>query len=161
MINRFCSIALFLCLVVFNQCQQSKTNPVYEKKISFKKQGNLSILNSKNDTVARFEIEIADTPYKRETGLMYRDELATDKGMLFVFKSSGMRNFLMKNTILPLDLIFINQSLEIEHIHTNAEPFKTKSISSQVPAQYVLEIYGGQTDRLKLKKGMKINFNRL
>jgi uncharacterized membrane protein (UPF0127 family) len=145
----------------FIKCTQKKSNPVKEKQFTFKKEGNLSILSKGGDTIAQFEIEIADTPYERQTGLMYREELLSGKAMLFVFEKNQMRGFYMKNTLISLDLIFIDAGLNITHMHPNAKPFDTESISSKYPVKYVLEINAGLCEILNIENGMKINFNRL
>jgi len=62
----------------------------------FKNEGNLSILNDENKTLAEFKIEIADSPYERQTGLMYRDSLEEQHGMLFIFENSELRDFYIK-----------------------------------------------------------------
>ena len=157
---KFRILVLILALIGFPQCKQKKPTPVEEKKITFKKEGYLSIVSNDGYTIAQFEIEIADTPYDRQTGLMYRDELTAEKGMLFIFEKSEMRSFYMKNTYIPLDLIFIDHKMNITHVHSNAKPFETKSISSKFPAKYVLEITAGLSEKLNIKNGMKINYIR-
>ena len=154
-------LVLMFASIGFIKCTQKKSNPVKEKQITFKKEGNLSILSKGGDTIAQFEIEIADTPYERQTGLMYREELLSGKAMLFVFEKNQMRGFYMKNTLISLDLIFIDAGLNITHMHPNAKPFDTESISSKFPVKYVLEINAGLCEILNIENGMKINFNRL
>jgi uncharacterized membrane protein (UPF0127 family) len=153
-------LRILLFSLLFFQCSQSNSNRVKEKKITFKKEGVLSIVNSDDDLVVEFDIELAETPYERETGLMYRNELHENNGMLFLFDTSELRGFYMKNTLLTLDLLFVNSAFEIVHIHKNATPFDTKTISSEVPVQYVLEIKGGLSDKFGIQKQMKIKFNR-
>jgi|TARA_A200000159_G_scaffold164419_1_gene193969 uncharacterized membrane protein (UPF0127 family) len=160
MIPQLRILSLVLICFFFNQCQQSTTKEVREQKVLFKNEGNLSILNDENKTLAEFKIEIADSPYERQTGLMYRDSLEEKKGMLFVFENSEMRGFYMKNTLIPLDLIFINEDYEIVHIYSKATPYETASISSQLPAKYVFEINGGLSEQIGIQKGMKIKYNK-
>jgi len=150
--RRLRCVLLLLIVVFFNQCQQSPSNSVREQQISFIKEGNLSILHSEGQAIAAFSIEIATSPYERQTGLMYRSQLAKDAGMLFVFEESELRNFYMKNTLIPLDLIFIDPDFKIVHIHHNATPNNIISIASQLPAQYVLEINGGLSNQLGIKR---------
>ena len=83
-------LVLMFASIGFIKCTQKKSNPVKEKLITIKKEGNLSILSKGGDTIAQFEIEIADTPYERQTGLMYREELLSGKAMLFVFEKNQM-----------------------------------------------------------------------
>ena len=108
MIPQFRILSLVLISFFFNQCQQSNQNQVREQNVLFKNEGKLSILNNEKKTLAEFKIEIADSPYERQTGLMYRNKLEKQHGMLFVFENSELRGFYMKNTLIPLDLIFIS-----------------------------------------------------
>ena len=66
----------------------------------------------------------------------------------------------MKNTLIPLDLIFIDENYEIVHIYSKATPYETASISSQLPAKYVFEINGGLSEQIGIQKGMKIKYNK-
>jgi hypothetical protein len=88
-------------------------------------------------------VEVADTPAERSFGLMYRKEMAADAGMFFVFDDMQVRSFWMRNTILPLDMIFIDARLEIVGIVHDAVPFTTTSRSVGKPSQYVLEVNAG------------------
>lgn len=160
MIPQFRILSLVLICFFFNQCKQSTPKEVSEQKVLFKNEGNLSILNDKNKTLAEFKIEIADSPYERQTGLMYRDSLDEQQGMLFIFENSELRGFYMKNTLIPLDLIFIDENYEIVHIYSKATPYETASISSQLPAKYVFEINGGLSEQIGIQKGMKIKYNK-
>lgn len=158
----FRQLILILICFIFSQCQESSSpRKVQEPKISFKKEGTLSIYNGGNQELTTFNIEIADNPYERQTGLMYRTKLAKQNGMLFIFDSDQMRNFFMKNTLIPLDLIFIDQNFEILHIHTHATPYDTQSISSQFPVKYVFEINGGLSEQIGIQNGMKIKYTQL
>ena len=160
MIPQFRILSLVLICFFFNQCQQSTPKEVREQKVLFKNEGNLSILNDENKTLAEFKIEIADSPYERQTGMMYRDSLEEQHGMLFIFENSELRGFYMKNTLIPLDLLFIDENYEIVHIYSKATPYETASISSQLPAKYVFEINGGLSEQIGIQKGMKIKYNK-
>jgi len=160
MIPQFRILSLVMISFFFNQCQQSNQNQVQEQKVLFKNEGNLSILNNEKKTIAEFKIEIADSPYERQTGLMYRDKLEKQHGMLFVFENSELRSFYMKNTLIPLDLIFIDEDYEIVHVYSKATPYETASISSQLPAKFVFEINGGLIEQIGIQKGMKIKYSK-
>lgn len=107
--------------------------------------------------------EIADTSKKRAEGLMYRDHLARDRGMLFTFEQAQAWTFWMKNTRIPLDIIWLNEKKQIIHIARNV-PICTRTDDScpqyqpNDPAVYVLELGGGEAERLKLEKGTKLQF---
>lgn len=115
----------------------------------------ITFYNDKTD-VASFEAEIANTVALRETGLMNREKLDKDKGMLFVFPDSEVRFFWMKNTAIPLDIIYINAKKKVVHIVKEARPYDLTLLSSRLPAKYALEINGGLSDRLGLEAGQKI-----
>ena len=92
-------------------------------------------------------VEIADTNEKRALGLMYRRELPESHGMLFLFSRQELQSFWMKNTPLPLDILFIDSSLTIVGIARNTTPYSEKPIPSDKPAQFVLEVNGGFCQR--------------
>ena len=101
-----------------------------------------------------FNVEIADTSQEREMGLMNREHLAPTSGMLFVFEKEGIYNSWMKNTLIPLDMIWIDGNNKIIFIKENAQPCKTKQCESFGPdekAKYMLEINGGLVGEMGLK----------
>lgn len=99
---------------------------------------------------------------ERSRGLMYREGLDSDKGMLFIFEKEGEYPFWMKNTLISLDIIWINENKEVVFISENAQPcseeYSCPSISPGKNAKYVLEINGGTSERIGLKIGDKANF---
>lgn len=101
----------------------------------------------------RFSVEIAATPDERAMGLMFRESLAPDAGMLFDFGEEREVSFWMQNTLIPLDMIFIGSDGEIKSIHVNARPRDTTSIPSGFPVQFVLEIPGGRSVELGIAAG--------
>jgi uncharacterized membrane protein (UPF0127 family) len=105
-----------------------------------------------------FQVEIADTPSKREMGLQYRRDLARDRGMIFLFPSESIQSFWMKNTPLPLDMIFINRDRRIVGIVEQTVPFSLDPRSVGAPSQYVLEINGGLSKRHGIKAGDTVRF---
>ncbi|HXV47522.1 MAG TPA: DUF192 domain-containing protein [Candidatus Binatia bacterium] len=105
-----------------------------------------------------FQVEIADTPAKRERGLQYRKDLAHDRGMIFLFPTESTQSFWMKNTPIPLDMIFINRERRIVGIVEETLPFSLDSRSVGAPSQYVLEINGGLSKRYGIKAGDGVRF---
>jgi uncharacterized membrane protein (UPF0127 family) len=107
--------------------------------------------------------EIADTPKKRAEGLMYRKYLAKDRGMLFIFGQAQLWTFWMKNTQIPLDIIWMDEKKQIIHI-ARSTPICTRKddgcpqYQPNDPALYVLELGSGEADRLKLENGSKLKF---
>jgi uncharacterized protein len=98
-------------------------------------------------------VEVADTEAKREQGLMFRRSLSDDHGMIFLFDGEHEITMWMKNTYIPLDMIFIGNDWRIRHIAYDAEPFSTDVISSMRPASRVLEIGAGQAKKLGVSIG--------
>jgi len=103
-------------------------------------------------------VEIAYTPAARELGLMYRQRLGENAGMLFIFKQAQRLTFWMKNTEIPLDLIFAGTDGTVEGIVANAEPFSERELSVAGKSQYVLEVNGGFARRHGIKPGDRLNF---
>ena len=114
------------------------------------------IIESKISGKHVFKIEIADTPKTRRDGLMFREHLNPNQGMLFQLKQTKLVSLWMKNTLIPLDMIFIDPNGLIKKIHENAEPKSLKSIDSEFPVSAVLEINGGRAKALGLTVGDKI-----
>ena len=108
-----------------------------------------------------FQVEVADTPAKRELGLQYRRDLPPDRGMIFLFPAESEHSFWMKNTPIPLDMIFISKDLKIVGIVEQAVPFSTDSRSVSAASQFVLEINGGLSKRHGIKAGDSVRFHAL
>jgi len=98
-----------------------------------------------------FKVEIALTPEQQARGLMFRKYLHPKQGMLFLYKRPQMAKFWMKNTFIPLDLIFIDAKNKVSQIHENAEPRSKKFIYSQRPIKAVLELFAGTVAHYQIK----------
>jgi uncharacterized membrane protein (UPF0127 family) len=107
---------------------------------------------------ARFQAELADDPAERSQGLMYRQELGKDRGMLFIFPQDTEGPFWMKNTLIPLDIIFIGADKKIVSISERATPQTTTPREPAGPYRYVLEIEGGRSDELNVQAGDGVEF---
>ena len=123
------------------------SNPEFYKKIVCKME-----TNKKNSHL--LSIEIADTEEKRSHGLMNRDQLKPNSGMLFIWKESRVRNFWMKNTFFDLDLFFLNELGEIVEFHKNAKALDETNIKSREKVMFVLEVKAGEHN---FKIGNKLN----
>lgn len=128
--------------------------------IEFKKEAEIYLTRPSGDTIQQLEVELADDEYQRETGLMYRESLEESQGMLFIFEEEKERGFYMKNTYIPLDLIFLDGNNKIVSIQENAEPHSEKTIPSEASAQYVLEINAGLVNEWNLQVGDSLILNR-
>lgn len=100
-----------------------------------------------------FNVEIAVTPAQKSNGLQNRTHLDTDAGMLFLFNMPQELAFWMKDTLIPLDMLFISPDGTIGHIHHMAKPQDETRITSLKPAMAVLEINGGLSDKLGIQVG--------
>jgi hypothetical protein len=103
-----------------------------------------------------FEVELALTPAQRQRGLMYREQLAANAGMLFDFGRIGPVSMWMRNTYIPLDMLFLRANGEIVTIARNTEPRSDAIISADEPVRAVLELPGGTSDRLGLRPGDRV-----
>jgi uncharacterized protein len=109
-------------------------------------------------SLAVVRVEIANTVAARETGLMYRQNLGENAGMLFVFKQPQHLTFWMKNTEIPLDMIFASADRTVVGIVANAEPFSEHQLSVNGDSQFVLEVNGGYARRHRISPGDKLQF---
>ena len=100
-----------------------------------------------------FQVEIAGTPEERARGLMFREDLAADSGMLFIFPRRERIAMWMRNTEIPLDMLFISDDGRVTQIHERAVPHSEAVISSRRRVRYVLELPGGTAERLGLAPG--------
>jgi uncharacterized membrane protein (UPF0127 family) len=120
-------------------------------------QPQVSIMTQEGREIA-FQVEVADTPAKREMGLQYRRDLAEGRGMIFLFPREEQLSFWMKNTPIALDMIFISAERKIVGIVENTVPFSLDSRSVSGRSQYVLEINGGLSRRYGLRPGDSVRF---
>ena len=128
----------------------AESNPKSYKKIVCKMEINKKLSHL-------LSIEIADTEEKRSHGLMNRNELKPNSGMLFIWKESRVRNFWMKNTFFDLDLFFLNKHGEIVEFYKNARAFDKTNIKSREKVMFVLEVKAGEND-FKLGNKLICNF---
>ena len=116
-------------------------------------------ITSQGKVKAKFFVEVADTPDEQSRGLMYRSSLEKNHGMLFIFQQEQPLNFYMKNTYIPLDIIFINAEYTIVDIHENVPALQENPlISSSIPSKYALEIASGGISSSGIHVGDKISF---
>jgi uncharacterized membrane protein (UPF0127 family) len=107
----------------------------------------------------RFAAEIADTPARMARGYMFRSEIGPEEGMVFIFPTPGVRSFWMKNTLAPLDMIWMNERFEVVHIERSAPPCKADPCPTYGPrsrASFVLEVAGGTVGSAGLKVGDRV-----
>lgn len=122
---------------------------------------------TKNDAVCFkdncWSVEIADSEEERARGLMFRENLEINQGMLFVFPKEGIYSFWMKNTKIPLDIIWLTLNKKIVQVMENVSPCGQENCPSYIPkekASYVLEINGGEAEKMGLKVGEIMKFEK-
>jgi uncharacterized membrane protein (UPF0127 family) len=109
-------------------------------------------------------VEIAADPATREQGLMYRDRLREQTGMLFLFPQTGVYPFWMKNTLIPLDILWVDEQKRVAHVKYDVPPCRTEpcpSYDPAVPARYVLEVAGGVARQQNVTAGSQLRFEGL
>jgi len=155
-----CSIAFINSIC--NKPGENVNTDTTKKKltIQFVKQGEVYFQDKKKNLVKQIDVEIADTDNKRHTGLMFREKMDSSQGMLFIFPNEEDQAFYMKNTIIPLDIIFINGKKQIVKIYKHTTPYSEKDLPSFKPVLYVIEVNAGFTDKYNIKEGDYIDFRR-
>ncbi len=112
----------------------------------------------------KIKVELAETVQEQREGLMYREELPENEGMLFVYAPGAAPNFWMKNTLIPLDMLFISSDKTINKIHTNVPPCPPEwgndcpNYGSNAQSQYVLEVNAGYTEKHGIEVGDLVEF---
>jgi uncharacterized protein len=109
--------------------------------------------------VSTVQVEVARTPAEQEKGLMFRTSMDEDKGMIFIFSGDYPRSFWMKDTILSLDIVFVNSRLEVVDIYHNATPYSESVFTSRAGCKYVVEVNSGYCLRHNVSIGDKIKIN--
>lgn len=165
------SLIVVITFVMSRPRQNSNTEPMDSNtdrsssditlpgNVDFQKEGELTFLTSGGIEISTIDIEIAETRLETAQGMMYRTRLEPDQGMLFVFPFERPQSFWMKNTQIPLDIIFINSNMQIVTIHRDAAPFDESSYPSSEPAKFVVEVNSGYTKEHGINVGDKIKWS--
>ncbi|WP_291864715.1 DUF192 domain-containing protein [Maribacter sp.] len=155
------SLFLFCFIGILISCKSETKKVVETKPIVFHKEGSLTIYKGEKDSIlTQLDIEIAESDYETETGLMYRKGIVQNQGMLFIFPDVAVHSFYMKNTQFPLDIIYIDENLRIASFQENAKPFDEKGLSSIVPVKYVLEVNAGLAEKWILEVGDRVEYSK-
>jgi len=152
-----------LCIIIvcLTSCKDNKSD-IKPIEVPFNKEGDLTLYKSTSDSIiAILDIEIADTDYDVQSGLMYRNSMQDNQAMLFVFPTMRQRFFYMKNTRIPLDLIYLDDQMKIVSFQENAQPFNEASLPSKVPAQYVLEVNAGLAEKWLLEIDDRMEYSEV
>lgn len=154
-------VCLFMGLIIFTACKEDAKKSISTAPVTFTKEGVLEIYRGDTDSlITRLDIEIADSDYEIQTGLMYREQMDANQAMLFIFPDVAYHSFYMKNTLISLDIIFIDEALRVANISQNAKPMDESGIPSGIPVQYVLEVNAGLSESWGLKAGDRIVYTK-
>lgn len=144
--KRWITVLFLCCVIVITLC--------FSKILSEQNRQSLYIITHKGK--ATYQIEVADTPARQQRGLMYRKSIPTNQGMLFDFHQEKIVFMWMKNTYIPLDMLFADKKGIIRHIHEGVRPLDETIIPSQIPIRYVIELNAGQVKEKGIQIGNKI-----
>ena len=157
---RFLNVLLVSALVAGGCGGKTDEPSDVNREITFTPEGMLDIWRADSSLVTRLVIELAESDEEQAQGLMYRRSLPERGGMLFVSAEPSMRSFWMRNTPLPLDIIFLDDSLRVVNIVKRTTPYSEEHILSTAPAQYVLEIRAGMSDRWGIDSTAYVTWER-
>jgi uncharacterized protein len=146
-IRPFALVGLLFVALFAVDCLAARRGP---KTVAFYEEGR--------KVSCSFNVELAVTSEEQSRGLMFRDRLQEDAGMLFIFEGDKPRTFWMRNTFIPLDIIFITSGLKVVDVHDFAKPRDDTDIRSASGAKYVVEINGGQAAACRIKPGTRVKF---
>ncbi|MEM8629766.1 MAG: DUF192 domain-containing protein [Pseudomonadota bacterium] len=143
MMRRFAAFAVVLALTAAQPAVAQDVPDCRDDTVHLRNEGS----------VARFGVELADTPVKRSEGLMFRESMGASQGMLFIYERAQPVAFWMRNTLIPLDMIFMDARGVVQKVHENAVPLDITTIEGGDSIQFVLEINGGLARGLGITEG--------
>lgn len=157
----FISVFLLISSCVKKEEHSGGKKPGPDPNFQFKKEGSLTFYKADGQLVKQIDIEVAATEAEKAQGLMNRSWMEETQGMIFLFDKEQRQSFWMRNTIIPLDIMFVAADNRIVNIAKNTQPFSDKPIPSTGPAQYVVEVVAGFSDKYGLASGDSISFDIL
>ena len=150
MLKKIKTNLLGIFLIILSETVWAESNrPVFKQIVCF--------INVNKNNPQELSLDLADNEQKRSYGLMNREDMRPNSGMLFIWKDSQIRNFWMKNTHFNLDLFFLNNHGEIIEIYKNAKAFDKTNIKSKEKVKYVLEMNAGEQN-FQIGNKLKCNF---
>lgn len=154
-------LSAFLCLMLFAGCRSEERNlPTIRTGSDFRTDGRLAFLSPEGDTLSTIDIEIAETDEARMRGLMGRRSLPPQSGMLFIMDDADTTGFWMRNTPMPLDIIFVGPDSQVVTIARRTTPYSDEVISPTAPKKFVVEVRAGQAARLGITDSTRITWDR-
>lgn len=122
--------------------------------------GMVKFHNLNGEPIKNIVVEIPETSEEQSLGLMHRDPISEDQGMLFIYSEPQQVSMWMKNVKFPLDIIFVNDRQLIESVQEETEPFSSTLYNSKGLCKYAVEVIGGFTNKYRIEKGQKIEIKR-
>ncbi|HET8963429.1 MAG TPA: DUF192 domain-containing protein [Chitinophagales bacterium] len=132
-----------------------------DTNFTFKKEGEVIFNKADSAVIKKIDVEIAENEAERQQGLMNRPWMEETQGMIFIFEDNKPLSFWMRNTIIPLDIMFVDADFRIVNIAENTQPFSEKGIPSKGNAKYVVEVVAGFSEKYNVQAGDFINFRRV
>ena len=126
----------------------------------FQEEGTLAFVRPSGDTLRTISIDVADSDAERKWGLMRQQSLGYDRGMLFVFDSVDRGSMWMKNTPLPLDIVFVAPDSQVVNIARRTTPLSEEKITPEAPRKFVVEVRAGFADRFGLTDSTRVRWTR-
>lgn len=142
-------------------CRSEERNlPTIQVDVPFRTDGHLAFLTSEGDTLTTIDVEIAETDEARMRGMMGRRSLPRRGGMLFIMDTADTTGFWMRNTPLPLDIIFVGPDSQVVSIAKRTTPYSDEAIQPDGPKKFVVEVRAGFTDRVGINDSTQIAWVR-
>jgi len=142
-----------------NNKELKQANYSFENPPKFRHDGDLTFIQKETfKELFKIQIEVASTDEEKARGLMFRPEMAENNGMLFLFPVEEIQSFYMRNTIISLDIIYVNAKKEIVDIYKETLVKNETSLPSKAPAMYVVEVNAGICDKYGIKEGDLISY---
>jgi hypothetical protein len=153
-------VLVALVLAIGAGCASDSDPDTPGDETGFQKEGTLAFSRPNGDTLTTIDIEIADTDAERRRGLMRRRSLGYSRGMLFIFDTVDDSGMWMKNTPLPLDIVFVAPDSQVINIVRRTTPFSEKHIPPAAPKKFVVEVRAGFADRYNLTDRTRVRWTR-
>lgn len=122
--------------------------------------GSVTFFDAQKNKSVQIFVDIAENEYQQSKGLMFQESFPDNQGMLFTYETEMQRFFWMKNTPVPLDIIYINGALKVVKIHKNTQPYSESIYASEEVAQFVVEVNAGFCDRYGIELGHSISWKK-
>lgn len=153
------SLLLVVLFVLGAGCGADTDSETATEELTFQ-EGTLAFVRPSGDTLKTISIEIADTDAERQRGLMRQRSLGYDRGMLFIFDTVDKSGMWMRNTPLPLDIVFVAPDSQVINIARRTTPFSDKNINPAAPKKFVVEVRAGFVDRFGLTDSTRVRWTR-